>query len=223
MGHTGTGQGGRDSAPGTAAAAGPDRGDSRLPPGQRLQRGWPVLHYGPVPRFRPDTWDFRVFGATASGDKHAWNHDEFSALPRTTVVADFHCVTKFSMLGNEWGGVGAETILDIAPPAPEVTHVMVWAEYGFSSNLRITDFATERTIFATHHNGEPLTAEHGFPVRLIVPQLYAWKGPKWVRGIEYMVADKRGFWEERGYHNIGDPWREQRYSYQEQDGEGPEL
>jgi DMSO/TMAO reductase YedYZ molybdopterin-dependent catalytic subunit len=224
MGHTGTGQGGSDSAGGTAVTAATAAGaDPRLPPGQRLQRGWPVLHYGPVPRFKPDTWDFRVFGATASGDKHAWNHEEFSALPRTTVVADFHCVTKFSMLNNEWGGVSAETILELAPPAPEVTHVMVWAEYGFSSNLRIMDFATERTIFATHHDGEPLTAEHGFPVRLIVPQLYAWKGPKWVRGIEYMVADKRGFWEERGYHNIGDPWQEQRYSYQEREGEGPDL
>lgn len=219
MGHTGAGQGESDSGR-PIAGAGPD---PRLPPGQRLQRGWPVLHYGPVPRFKPDTWDFRVFGATASGDKHAWNHEEFSALPRTTVVADFHCVTKFSMLDNEWGGVSAETILELAPPAPEVTHVMVWAEYGFSSNLRILDFAIERTVFATHHDGEPLTAEHGFPVRLIVPHLYAWKGPKWVRGIEYMVADKRGFWEERGYHNIGDPWQEQRYSYQEQSGEGPEL
>ncbi|MFD5575414.1 molybdopterin-dependent oxidoreductase, partial [Streptomyces cadmiisoli] len=106
---------------------------------------------------------------------------------------------------------------------PQVTHVMVWAEYGFSSNLRLADFASERTVFATHEGGELLTAEHGFPVRLVVPHLYAWKGPKWVRGIEYMTADRRGFWEERGYHNIGDPWREQRYSYQEEPGEGPEL
>lgn len=100
---------------------------------------------------------------------------------------------------------------------------MVWAEYGFSSNLRLEDFASERSIFATHKDGELLTAEHGFPLRLVVPQLYAWKGPKWVRGVEYMTADRRGFWEERGYHNVGDPWREQRYSYQEEPGDGPEA
>lgn len=98
---------------------------------------------------------------------------------------------------------------------------MVWAEYGYSANLRLADFADPRTIFATHRNGEPLTAEHGFPVRLIVPGLYAWKGPKWVRAVEYMRADRRGFWEERGYHNLADPWREQRYSHQEEPGDGP--
>lgn len=136
---------------------------SELPPGQRLQRGWPVTHYGPVPKFRPERWDFRVFGATADGEKHSWNHDEFAALPYASVVADLHCVTKFSMLGAEWGGIPARTVLDIAPPAPGVTHVMVWAEYGFSSNLRLADFAAERTIFATHKDGELLTAEHGFP------------------------------------------------------------
>ncbi|GGQ47176.1 sulfite oxidase-like oxidoreductase [Streptomyces flaveolus] len=208
----GSGEGGSGEAP-----------RFELPPGQRLQRGWPVTHYGPVPKFRPERWEFRVFGSTADGDKHCWTHEEFTALPYTTVVADLHCVTKFSMLGSEWGGVPARTILEIAPPGPAVTHVMVWAEYGFSSNLRLSDFAAERTLFATHKDGELLTAEHGFPLRLVVPHLYAWKGPKWVRGIEYMTADRRGFWEERGYHNIGDPWREQRYSYQEEPGDGPEL
>jgi DMSO/TMAO reductase YedYZ molybdopterin-dependent catalytic subunit len=195
----------------------------RLPPGQRLQRGWPVLHYGPVPRFKPLTWDLQVFGETASGEKYSWNHERFSALPRVTVESDFHCVTRFSMLDSEWGGIATRTLLELAPPAPEVTHVMVWAEYGFSSNLRLADFADERCLFATHRNGEPLTVEHGFPVRLVVPQLYAWKGPKWVRAVEYMCADRRGFWEERGYHNVGDPWAEQRYSYQEEPGDGPET
>jgi DMSO/TMAO reductase YedYZ molybdopterin-dependent catalytic subunit len=198
-----------------------ERWEGELPPGQRLQQGWPVLHYGPVPRFKPDRWEFQVFGATADGGKHCWNHEEFSALPKITVLGDFHCVTKFSILGVEWGGVSTSTILELAPPAPEVTHVMVWAEYGFSSNLRIADFADDKSLFATHQGGEPLTAEHGFPVRLVVPHLYAWKGPKWVRAVEYMVADRRGFWEERGYHNLGDPWREQRYSYQEEPGDGP--
>jgi DMSO/TMAO reductase YedYZ molybdopterin-dependent catalytic subunit len=200
-----------------------ERRGGELPPGQRLQRGWPVTHYGPVPRFRPDRWEFRVFGATAGGGTTGWNHEEFSSLPYDTVVADFHCVTKFSMLGMEWGGVSTATVVKLAPPADDVTHVMVWAEYGFSSNLRIEDFLDDVSIFATHRGGEPLTAEHGFPVRLVVPRLYAWKGPKWVRGIEYMTTDRRGFWEERGYHNIGDPWTEQRYTYQEAPGDGPEL
>lgn len=194
-----------------------------LPPGQRLQRGWPVLHYGPVPKFRPDSWEFRVFGHTADGEKHTWNHQDFTALPWTTVLADFHCVTRFSMVDNEWGGVSTETIVRLAPPAPEVTHVMVWAEFGFSANLRLDDFLDEQSIFATHRNGEQLTAEHGFPVRLVVPRLYAWKGPKWVRGVEYMTADRRGFWEERGHHNVGDPWAEQRYSYQEESDDGPRF
>jgi DMSO/TMAO reductase YedYZ molybdopterin-dependent catalytic subunit len=194
----------------------------QLPPGQRLQRGWPVTHYGPVPRFRSERWDFRVFGATADGEQHNWSHKEFSTLPYSTVTADLHCVTKFSMLGAEWGGVAARTVLELAPPGDAVTHVMVWAEYGFSSNLRLSDFAAEQTMFASRKDGELLTAEHGFPLRLVVPHLYAWKGPKWVRGVEYMTADRRGFWEERGYHNIGDPWREQRYSYQEEPGDGPE-
>jgi DMSO/TMAO reductase YedYZ molybdopterin-dependent catalytic subunit len=198
---------------------------SRLPPGQRLQRGgeWPVLHYGPVPRFKPDTWDFRVSGATADGEVAIWFHDEFSALPTVEVTADFHCVTKFSMLGTTWAGVAATTIVELAPPAPEVTHVTVWAEYGYSANIRIGDLLDENVLFATHHEGVLLTPEHGFPLRLVLPHLYAWKGPKWVRGIEYLTADRRGFWEERGYHNIGDPWREQRYSYQEDAGDGPPL
>ncbi|MFC1416801.1 sulfite oxidase-like oxidoreductase [Streptacidiphilus cavernicola] len=215
------GQSENEQARAQESTGGPESGG--LPPGQRLQRGWPVLHYGPVPRFKPLTWEFQVFGATASGDKHSWDHQGFMTLPRTETTADLHCVTRFSMLGSRWGGVSTATLLELAPPAPEATHVMVWAEYGFSSNLRMADFADPSSVFATHRNGEPLTVEHGFPVRLVVPHLYAWKGPKWVRGVEYMTADRRGFWEERGYHNIGDPWSEQRYSYQEQPGDGPEL
>ncbi|QMU68543.1 sulfite oxidase-like oxidoreductase [Streptacidiphilus sp. P02-A3a] len=198
-------------------------GSAGLPPGQREQRGWPVLHYGPVPRFKPRTWDFQVFGATGDGAKTSWDHERFMALPRVAVTADFHCVTRFSMLGSRWGGVAARTVLDLVPPAPGTTHVMVWAEYGYSANLRMADFAAPETVFATHRNGEALTVEHGFPVRLVVPGLYAWKGPKWVRAVEYMTADRRGFWEERGYHNLGDPWAEQRFSYQEEPGEGPEF
>ncbi len=195
----------------------------RLPPGQYIPRGWPVLHYGPVPAFKPDTWDLKVFGETASGEQTRWTWPQFGHLPRTEVHADFHCVTKFSVLDSTWRGVSTATLLELAPPATDVTHVLVWAEYGYSANMTLRDFSDARALFVTHRDGQQLTAEHGYPLRLVVPHLYAWKGPKWVRGLEYLTADRRGFWEERGYHNRADPWREQRYSYQEARGEGPEL
>lgn len=195
---------------------------NRLPPGQHVPHGWPVLHYGPVPKFRPDRWDFRVFGAVAD-DELCWSWEEFERLPRLDVRADFHCVTKFTLPDVEWRGVPTSAVLDACPPGPGVEHVMVWAEYGYSANMRLSDFAAATSVLATHHGGEPLTPEHGFPVRLVVPHLYAWKGPKWVRGVEYLTEDRRGFWEQRGYHNRADPWLEQRYSYQEDAADGPPL
>ncbi len=129
------------------------------------------------------------------------------------MVGDLHCVTKWTVLDNTWEGVLARTLMDAVPPADDVSHVMVWAEYGYSANMSLDDFACG--MLATHRNASVLTPEHGFPVRLVVPQLYAWKGPKWVRGVEYLEGDRRGFWEERGYHNGADPWREERYAYQE--------
>ncbi|ARP74437.1 sulfite oxidase-like oxidoreductase [Streptomyces pluripotens] len=199
------------------------RDDEALPPGQRSVAGWPARYYGPVPKFKPERWEFRVFGATASGDKYTWNFEEFTELPLTTVVADLHCVSGKTVPDNEWSGVATSTLLALAPPAPDVTHVMVWAEYGYSANLRLHEFASAQSLLARFRNREALTPEHGFPVRLVVPPLYGWKGPKWVRAIEYMTGDRRGFWEERGYHNIGEVRREQRYSYQEEPGEGPVL
>jgi DMSO/TMAO reductase YedYZ molybdopterin-dependent catalytic subunit len=196
--------------------------EERLPPGQYVPREWPVLHYGPVPRFRPETWDLQVYGATEYEGTRRWVWDEFRRLPATKVTADFHCVTRFSVPGVDWEGVSAVSLTELAPPAATATHVMVWAEYGYSANLRMADFLTETTLLATHCGGEPLTADHGFPLRCVVPHLYGWKSVKWVRAIEYLTADRRGFWEERGYHNVADPWREQRYSYQEETGEsGP--
>jgi DMSO/TMAO reductase YedYZ molybdopterin-dependent catalytic subunit len=194
-----------------------------LPPGQYVPRGWPVLHYGPVPKFRPKDWDFRVYGATAVDRQYRWGWDEFDGLPTEKVVADFHCVTKFTIPDNLWEGLTGAAFVELAPPHPDVTHVMVWAEYGYSANLRMADFLADGTMLATHHNGERLTPDHGFPVRLVVPHLYAWKSVKWARAVEYLVQDRRGFWEERGYHNTADPWCEQRYSYQEEDGESPLL
>jgi DMSO/TMAO reductase YedYZ molybdopterin-dependent catalytic subunit len=190
--------------------------DEPLPPGQYVPPGWPVLHYGRVPRFRPERWDLRVSGATASGGERCWTWPQVDAMARTEVVADFHCVTKFSIRGVRWGGIPATRIVALVPPAAEATHVMIWAEYGYSANLRMDDFLRPTTMLATHRDGERLPAEHGAPVRLVVPHLYGWKSVKWVRAVEYLVADRRGFWEERGYHNIADPWREQRYSYQEE-------
>jgi DMSO/TMAO reductase YedYZ molybdopterin-dependent catalytic subunit len=194
-----------------------------LPPGQYVPRTLPVLHYGPVPAFHRDTWDLRVFGTTASSEDTLLSWEEFTRLPATEVTADFHCVTKFTVPAVSWGGVPATELLRRYPPAPPVTHVMVWADFGYSANVRISDFAADDTLLATHRDGEPLTPEHGYPLRLVVPSLYAWKSVKWVRAIEYMTVDRRGFWEERGYHNVADPWREQRYSYQEREGEGPPL
>ena len=194
-----------------------------LPPGQYVPGGWPVLHYGPVPVFQPDAWDLRVHGATATGREYRWSWAELGVLPRCQVVADFHCVTKFTVRDIAWEGIAVAEVLRAVPPDGAVTHAMIWADFGYSANLRIEDFAAGDTLFATHRDGAELSPEHGYPVRLVVPSRYAWKSVKWVRAVEYLTRDRRGFWEERGYHNSADPWREQRYSYQERPGEGPPL
>jgi DMSO/TMAO reductase YedYZ molybdopterin-dependent catalytic subunit len=186
-----------------------------LPPGQRRVAGWPVSHYGPVPRFRMARWDLRVFGATARGEVHRWTWDEVAALPGRTVVADLHCATGTTSTGHEWFGVPADALLRLAPPAPEATHAMAWAEYGYSANLRLADLRAPTTLLATHHGGEILSAEHGFPLRLVVPHLYGYKSAKWLRGIEYLTADRPGFWEERGYHPVGEVRTGKRYAYQD--------
>ena len=183
----------------------------------------PVLHYGPVPTFNRQTWDLRVYGATESGQEHRWTWEDFGSLPRSEIVADFHCVTKFTVLGITWSGVAAAEILRLAPPAAAATHVMIWADYGYGANLPIGALGAPDTMLATHRDGREFSPEQGFPVRLVVPSRYGWKNVKWVRAIEYLLTDQRGFWEERGYHNNADPWREQRYSYQELPGEGPAL
>ncbi|MGB6455558.1 MAG: molybdopterin-dependent oxidoreductase [Streptosporangiaceae bacterium] len=194
-----------------------------LPPGQYIPRTLPVLHYGPIPSFDPASWHLRVFGATDSSSETQLRWTDVAALPVSEVTADFHCVTKFTVPGITWAGILATELLRRFPPAAAVTHVMIWADFGYSANVRIGDFAADTSLLATHCDGARLSPEHGYPLRLLVPHLYAWKSVKWVRAIEYLTADRRGFWEERGYHNTADPWREQRYSYQELDGEGPTL
>jgi len=180
------------------------------------------MHYGRPPGFRPDVWDFQVLGATCDGGSTRWSYEEFLSLPQRDVVADFHCVTKFTMLDNTWTGVPASVVVLAAPPDAQVTHVLVWADRGYTANLRLADLTGPAAVFAHSRDGAPLSVDHGWPLRLVVPHLYGWKGPKWVRGLEYLTEDRRGFWEERGYHNVGDPWREQRYTYQEQPGDGPD-
>src|ERR1700733_252739 len=174
-----------------AAPAGP------LPPGQYVPRTLPVLHYGPIPVFHPGTWDLRIFGSTAAGEDTLLSWQDLGTLPVREVIADFHCVTKFTVPAVRWAGVAALELLRRFPPAAAVTHVMIWADFGYSANVRITDFAAEGTLLATHRDGTRLSPEHGYPLRLVVPHLYAWKSVKWVRAIEYLTMDRRGFWEER--------------------------
>lgn len=164
----------------------------------------------------------QISGALSFGDPVTTDLAALGALGRVEVTADLHCVTHFSVQGLRWSGIPTSAVLQAFPPAADATHVMVWAEYGYGVNLPLTDLALPTTVLATAVAGEPLPAERGGPLRLVVPHRYGWKGPKWVRGIEYLREDRRGFWEQRGYHNLADPWQEQRYSYQETDGSDPD-
>jgi DMSO/TMAO reductase YedYZ molybdopterin-dependent catalytic subunit len=140
------------------------------------------------------------------------NWKEFNALPKIQRTSDFHCVTRWSRFDNHWGGVAFRELLSRARPRPEAAYVLVHAEQGFTANVPLADLNREEVLLATHHDGEPLTAEHGYPLRLIVPHLYAWKSVKWLRGLEFLDHDTPGFWEQNGYHMYGDPWKEQRFS-----------
>ena len=182
----------------------------RVPPRQVETRKWPVLHAGGIPPFDPAKWDFTIFPIPLVDTVKRFTWAEFCALPRTKVFADMHCVTRWSLLNNLWDGVATTELLNHVKVSPAAKFVMVHCEYGFSTNLPIDDFFNKDCLFALKHNGEDLTAEHGYPLRLVVPKLYAWKSAKWVRGIEFMVKDRPGFWEQMGYHMSGDPWKEQR-------------
>lgn len=181
----------------------------RVPPGQRVTEGWPVLHEGEVPQFDPKTWDFRVFGLVA--EARSLSYEEFMSLPRVEVRSDVHCVTHWSKLDNVWEGVPFRAVHELADVEPQARHVMVHAANDYSTNVPLADLLRDDVLFAFRHNGRDLTPEHGWPLRLVVPHLYFWKSAKWVRGIEYMAEDRPGFWEQRGYHMAGDPWREERY------------
>ena len=185
------------------------RAEGRLPPGQSLTLKWPVLHYGSVPRFDPAHWNFRVRGLVEHPLCFTW--EEFNQLPRVHTTSDFHCVTRWSRFDNQWDGVGLREILSRAQPLSNANYVLVHAEQGYTANIPLTDLDRDDVLLATHHDGEPLTPDHGFPLRLIVPQLYAWKSVKWVRGLELLERDQPGFWEQNGYHMRGDPFKEERF------------
>ena len=204
--------GGRSSDPSVRRELPPDRS---LPPGQHLVAPMPVMHYGPVPRHKPERWRFTVGGATRSGRDREFEMAELAALPTTELVADLHCATHWSVLDQRWSGVPTREVIELAQPAEGVEQVLVFAEYGYAATVRLEDLASARSLLATGLDGKPLTPERGAPMRLVIPHLYSWKGPKWVRGWNYLLAPERGFWEERGYHMRGDAWLEERYAYQE--------
>ena len=186
------------------------RTQGKLPPGQSLTMKWPVLHYGSVPRFDPERWDFQAYGAIEAPLRLNWR--EFQTLPKVKVTSDFHCVTRWSRFDNAWEGVAFREILGRVQLKPGAAFVLVHAEQGFTANVPLPDLDRDNVLFATHHDGQPLTLDHGYPLRLIVPHLYAWKSVKWVRGIEFLDHDVPGFWEQNGYHMYGDPFKEERFS-----------
>jgi DMSO/TMAO reductase YedYZ molybdopterin-dependent catalytic subunit len=183
---------------------------ARIPPGQQLTVKWPVLHYGSVPTIDLAKWTFRIDGLVEKPVTLSW--EQFQALPRSKRFNDIHCVTRWTKLDNTWEGVPVSEVLKLATPKSGASHVLIHAEQGFTANLALTDLNREENIFAFKHDGEELSHEHGWPLRLVVPHLYFWKSVKWVRGLEFLDHDVPGFWEQNGYHMRGDPWTEERYS-----------
>jgi DMSO/TMAO reductase YedYZ molybdopterin-dependent catalytic subunit len=186
----------------------PHGGDQRrLPPGQYLERGFPVLTAGPTPRLEPVEWSFRIDGMV--GNELEWNWDEFAKLPFEDVPCDIHCVTKWSKLDTTFRGVSVDLLLEAARPAGAFSTAYSFG--GYTTNLALEDLTGGRAWVVTEHEGAPLPREHGGPARLLVPHLYFWKSAKWVRGLRVMDHDEPGFWEANGYNNHGDPWKEERY------------
>ncbi|HVM72841.1 MAG TPA: molybdopterin-dependent oxidoreductase [Anaerolineales bacterium] len=197
------------------------RAEHRLPPGQSLTLKFPVLHYGPVPPFNPATWDFHIWGEVQ--EEVRWNWDEFNRLPRTRVKIDLHCVTRWSKADTVWEGVSVRSLVEqgLVKPKPEARFVLQHAEYGFTVNLPLELVLQDNFLLATHLDGKPIEPDHGYPLRGVVgaipgrddlPTPYLWKGAKWLRGLEFMRRDRLGFWEQAGYHNNADVWKEERFA-----------
>jgi DMSO/TMAO reductase YedYZ molybdopterin-dependent catalytic subunit len=182
----------------------------RIPPGQHLTEKWPVLHYGRTPRIDPAEWSLDIFGMV--NNKLTLNYEQFMALPMVKVFSDIHCVTTWSKLNNLWGGVSTSELKNLVKINPQARFVIVHAANNFTTNIPIEEFFEIDVLFAIKHDGEDISADHGGPVRLVVPRLYFWKSAKWVTGVEFTADDRPGFWESAGYHNHGDPWKEERYS-----------
>jgi DMSO/TMAO reductase YedYZ molybdopterin-dependent catalytic subunit len=196
------------------------RNEGRLPPGQSLTEKFPVLHYGSVPSFNPDTWDFRVTGEVEKPLRLSW--EEFQQLPRTKLHMDIHCVTRWSKFDTDWEGISVRTLVDagLVKLKPTARYVLQVAEYGFTVNLPLEVVLAENFLMATHFNGQPITPEHGYPLRGIVGAIsgrddlkvpYFWKGAKWLRALQFLAQDRPGFWEQAGYHNEADVWKEERF------------
>ena len=184
-------------------------GRRRLPPGQRLTEGWPVLHYGSVPRIERSSWEFRIFGLVENEVTLDWS--QFMALEQAHVRSDIHCVTTWSKYDNDWDGVRIRDLLALARPLPEAKHVMFHSYGGYTTNVPLDECQGDFDLIAYNHQGQPLDIEHGGPARGVIPDLYFWKSAKWVRGMELIPADRPGFWEMYGYNMHGDPWLEERY------------
>lgn len=182
---------------------------NRIPPGQYETENWPVLQAGSVPQIDPSEWTFTISGLVENEIK--LNYSEFMNLPRVKVFSDVHCVTKWSRLNNLWEGPSSQMITGLANIKPEAKYVIVKASSDFTTNLTLSDFLEADVLFAIKHDDWSLNPEHGAPVRLVVPRLYFWKSAKWVIGLEFTAEDRPGFWESVGYHNHGDPWKEERY------------
>ena len=192
----------------------------RLPPGQALTQKFPVLHYGPIPRMDFATWTFRVFGEVEQ--EKVWNWETFNQLPKTQVMLDLHCVTRWSKFDTLWEGVAVKTLVaqGIIQPKPTAKFVIQHCEYGYTTNTPLDLLLSDNMLMATHYGGKPLDPEHGYPLRMVIgvnaehraeKTAYLWKGGKWLRSLEFVSQDQLGFWEQNGYHNEADPWREQRY------------
>ena len=185
------------------------RRTGRAPPGQYVTEKFPVLSFGSTPRIDLSNWRFRVFGLVE--DEISFDWDQFRALGQVTVDAEFHCVTQWSRLDNTWEGVPFRALMRAVKALPDARFAMVHCYGGYTTNLSLEVLEDDDVMFADRHDGEPLPPDHGGPLRLVVPKRYGWKSAKWVNGLEFMAEDAPGFWEQRGYHMEGDPWKEQRF------------